>query len=142
MPPSERVRGWHCPAVVAGALVISLTACGEKSPPEPAAKPIPPAAQPEPRAALEKEEKASLPPQQPLAVPVNANTELAAKVKSALGVDGGINVHRIDVAAEAGVVTLYGTTDTADQRARAERIAAGVSGVKSVQNKLAIVAGS
>ena len=35
----------------------------------------------------EKEEKASLPPRQPVAAPVNANTELAAKVKSALGVE-------------------------------------------------------
>ena len=48
----------------------------------------------------------------------------------------------ITVTADSGVVTLYGTADTADQRAKAGMIAAGVAGVKSVNNKLAIVAGS
>lgn len=80
--------------------------------------------------------------QPPSAPPVNPDTELASRVKAALGSDGSINVHRIDVASEGGVVTLYGTAENADQRAKAAEIAAAVAGVKSVQNKLAIVAGS
>ena len=80
--------------------------------------------------------------EQPKLPPVDPDAELASRVKAALGGDGGINVHRIDVTAERGVVTLYGTAETADQRAKAGMVAAGVAGVKSVLNKLAIVAGS
>lgn len=149
MAPSERFPGCRSPILLAGALVFALAACGEKSAPEPAATAAPSAVQTAPQAMPEKEEpKMAAPkpepqPEKPLAaLTVSANAELSEKVKSALSADGSINVHRIDIAAERGVITLYGTTDTADQRAKAAQIAAGVSGVKSVQNKLAIVAGS
>lgn len=80
--------------------------------------------------------------QQPAAAPVNPDAELASRVKAALGADGSINVHRIDVTSESGVVTLYGTADNAGQRTKAGEIAAAVAGVRSVENNLAIVAGS
>lgn len=143
MAPSERFCGRLCATLLAGALVLGLAACGDKSPPESVAKPAPLTAQPVPQAMPEKEEpKMAAPQLAPAAAPVNPDEELAVRVKSELGSDGGINVHRIDVAAQSGVVTLYGTADTAEQRAKAAQIASGVPGVKSVQNKLAIVAGS
>ena len=44
----------------------------------------------------------------------------------------------ISVTTENGVVTLTGKARRADQRALAETIAAGVKGVKAVQNKLTL----
>ncbi|MDH3286325.1 MAG: BON domain-containing protein [Betaproteobacteria bacterium] len=134
MAPSERFPGWRRSTLLAGVLMLGLAACGDKPAPEPAAKPIPPVTQEEPK----KDEMKMAEPQ----TPAGADANIAAKVKDALGADGGINVHRIDVNAESGIVTLYGTADTSDQRAKAAQIAAGVAGVKSVENKLAIVAGS
>jgi len=139
MAPSERSSGWRCAGVMAGVLVLGLAACGDKPAPEPASTPIPPVTQPEPK---QPEMKMAEPQQAPAVAAANTDAELAAKVKDALGAEGSVNVHRIDINAENGAVTLYGTAETADQRAKAAQIAAGVTGVKSVKNKLAIVAGS
>jgi hyperosmotically inducible periplasmic protein len=135
MMPSERFPGRHCLILLAGVLALGLAACGDKPAPKAAAKPIPPATQAEPK----KDEIKMAAPAKPK---VDPDSDLAAKVKDALGADGGVNVHRIDVAASQGVITLYGTADDAAQREKVERISAGVAGVKSVKNKLAIVAGS
>lgn len=142
MGRSRKIRVWACWSVLAGVFVVAIAACGEKTAPESAPKAVAPAAQPAPPPAPKQEPPKTTVVQPPPAVSANPDEELVSKVKAALGGDGGVNVHRIDVTSEGGVVTLYGTADTADQRARAEQIAAGVSGVKSVQNKLAIVAGS
>lgn len=135
MAPSERFPGWRYSTLLASILVLGLTACGDKPAPKPAAKPIPPVTQGKPKVEEMK-----------MTAPANAKTEpdsdLATKVKDALGAAGGLNVHRIDVAASNGVITLYGTADDAAQREQAAQISAGVAGVKSVENKLAIVAGS
>ena len=96
--------------------------------------------QPAPQAMPENDERKMATPRP--APAANPDTELASRVKTALGSESSINVHRIDVTSESGVVTLYGTADNAHQRARAEEIAAAVAGVRSVKNKLAIVAGS
>ena len=142
MQTGKQFNGWRCCSLVASVLAFSVSACGEKTAPQPAPKTVAPAVQPAPPPAA-RQEAPRAPVMQPRpAAPANADEELVSKVKAALGGDGGINVHRIDVTAEKGVVTLYGTADTADQRARAENIAAGVIGVKAVKNKLAIVAGS
>jgi len=139
MASSKRFSGRLSRSLMAGVLVLGLAACGDKPAPEPKAKPMPLVAQPEPK---KEEMKMAEPQQAPTSVPVNPDAGLAAKVKDALGADGRVNAHRIDVDAANGVVILYGTADTADQRAKAAQIAAGVAGVKSVENKLAIVAGS
>jgi hypothetical protein len=136
MAPSERFPGWRCSILLAGVLVLGLAACGDKPAPKPAVKPLPPVTQqPEPG-------KDEMKMTAPAIVKTDPDSELATKVKDALGADGGINVHRIDVAASKGVITLYGTADNATQREKAARISAEVGGVKAVVNKLAIVAGS
>ena len=98
--------------------------------------------QPAPQPSVPKDEAKMSSAPSPSAPSVNPDAELTSRVKAALGSDGSINVHRIDVTSESGVVTLYGTAENADQRTRAAEIAAAVTGVRSVQNKLAIVAGS
>jgi hypothetical protein len=145
MAPRQRSFGRLSAGVIAGLLVLGLAACGEKSAPPPAAKPVAPATQPAspaPPPETKRDEARTAIPQQPPAPPVNPDAELASRVKAALGSDGSVNVHRIDVTSEGGVVTLYGTAENAAQRAKAGEIAAAVAGVRSVQNKLAIVAGS
>jgi len=72
----------------------------------------------------------------------DADAALAAKVKSALGAEKGLNAHAIDITARDGAVTLFGTADTPALRDKATKIAAGVEGVKSVENRMAVVKGS
>ena len=139
---SRRIRVWACWIVLASGFVLAIAACGEKTAPEGAPKAVAPAAQPAPPPAPEQEPPKTTVMQPPPSAPANPDEELVSKVKAALGGEGAINVHRIDVTSEGGVVTLYGTAENAQQRAKAEEVAAAVAGVRSVQNKLAIVAGS
>lgn len=127
------------PRISAAVLIFALAACGESSPPPPALKPIapPPVASAGTAPAAAPEAKAPEKPQPP-----DANRELAAKVKRALEDEAKIQAAGIDVTAKEGVVTLWGTTTSDAERSRAGRVAAKVEGVKSVDNKLAVVRGS
>lgn len=142
MAPRQQSCKCPCAGFIAGVLVFGLAACGEKTAPEPAPTPVAPMSQPAPQAEIKKDEAKMATAQQTPAAQVNPDAELASRVKAALGSDGSINVHRIDVTSQSGVVTLYGTADNADQRTKAGEIASAVAGVRSVENKLAIVAGS
>jgi osmotically-inducible protein OsmY len=64
------------------------------------------------------------------------------RVRRALEEAGKIDAAAIDVTATDGMVSLFGTAGTKDERARAAQVAAKVEGVKSVDNKLVIVRGS
>ena len=64
------------------------------------------------------------------------DTNLTATVKAKLVADKASNLTRVEVTTIRGVVHLTGVVDNAAQRARAEQIAAQVSGVKSVVNNL------
>ena len=123
--------------LAAVAAVLLLAACGEEAPapapepssPTPLALPTPAQAPaPEPKVA-----EASVP---------DLDGELAQRVKRAL--EGAPKVHaaEIDVTAAAGTVTLWGTAATEDARKQAAAVAGKVDGVKSVQNRLAVVKGS
>jgi osmotically-inducible protein OsmY len=69
--------------------------------------------------------------------------ELAARVKKALDEQKPkILGAGIDVTAANGAVTLWGTAASTEERRRAGRVATQVEGVKSLENKLEIVAGS
>jgi osmotically-inducible protein OsmY len=73
----------------------------------------------------------------------DANKALADKVKKALEGEGNLHAAAIDVTGAAGgVVTLWGTADSDDERIRAGRIAYRIVGVNTVINKLAVVKGS
>jgi osmotically-inducible protein OsmY len=81
------------------------------------------------------------PPAQPSAKQ-KSDAELASRVKAALNAEPKIQGFAIDVTADDGKVSLFGTVGTKSRRDKAGQIAAHVSGVKSVVNNLAIVAGS
>lgn len=117
---------------------LTLAACSEPAPPPVMkAEPVAPAPAPVAKApeAPKPEPKAEEPKPDP-------NKELAARVKRALQDDNRIQAQQIDVSAQSGVVTLWGTAATASERNRAGAAAAKVAGVKTVENKLAIVKGS
>jgi hypothetical protein len=116
--------------------VLALAACGESAPPPPLKQIAPPPVAPATPAAPPPEAKA------PEAPKPDPNKELAASVKRALEGEAKIQAAGIDVTADDGKVTLWGTTTSNDERARAGRAAARVPGVKSVDNKLAVVRGS
>lgn len=126
-------------ALCAGAL--GLAACDSPKPPEVALKPvtiaIPPAPAPAPR-------PVALASAQPPKADAGktADAELAARVKAALAAEPGLGSFTMDVTASDGVVSLFGTAPNRATRDRAAAAAAKVEGVKSVQNNLAIVAGS
>ena len=120
--------------VMAG--LLALAACDRQPPPPPAPKVVVPTLPEEPPPLVVAPPKPAEPPQ------ASVDKELAGKVKSALLAERGLNAHGIDVVAKNGVVTLYGTAETPARRDTAARVAGNVTGVKSVENKLAVVAGS
>ena len=69
------------------------------------------------------------------------DSELAAKVKSAVLAEP-LSALLFNVNVANGVVTLSGTADTHETRDKAARAASGVEGVKSVNNKIAVISGS
>lgn len=61
-----------------------------------------------------------------------ADAWITTKVKSEFGTTKGVKATDISVETSDGVVTLSGTVATAKEKARAERVAKKVKGVKSV----------
>ncbi len=118
-------------------MLLPLAGCDGGKPPEPVA-PKPVATAP-PQVA--KPATAASAPVQPSAKQIS-DAALAARVKAALEAEPQIRGFAIDVTADNGKVALFGTVHTKARRDMAERIARGVAGVKSVDNNLAIVAGS
>ena len=135
-------------AVTAGAMALSLVACDQiqslwksEGSPKPVAGTV---AQQPPKPVEEKIEVAkSDDSRKAVESPkIDEDSQLAAKVKSALGADRAVRLLAIDARSSGGVVTLYGTADTRAHREKAAKVASGVPGVKSVKNELVIVAGS
>lgn len=122
-------------------LILTLVACGDErsggsqDPTRIASMPATPAISTAPAS------PAPAPTQAPGRVST-PDAALAGKVKSALAAHHDVNAIEIDVVATQGVVTLYGTAPTHASRDRAARVASSIDGVKSVTNKLAVVAGS
>jgi len=140
-------------AALAGAFVLSLGACGEKPPAEAAAAKIESAADVAARqakqAAVEAEKKKAEEEKRTADAArkaaddkAAAETAFAAKVKAALVATPGLKHLALDVRSSDGEVTLFGTVDSKAQLRKAEKVAAGVPGVKSVKNELKIVKGS
>jgi hyperosmotically inducible protein len=118
--------------VVVSAIVFGLAACGDDPKPAAQAPAAPQASAPAPIT----EAKA------PEAPKPDPNKELARKVKQALEGEAKIQAAAIDVTANSGKVTLWGTAATAGERNRAGQIAAKVDGVTGVDNQLKVVKGS
>jgi hypothetical protein len=133
-PPAKNPVVRTSCAVASALLALTLVACERQ--PESVAKAAPPPATLEPPPLVVTPPKPAEPPH------AVADKELAGKVKSALLAERGLNAHGIDVVAKNGVITLYGTAETPMRRDVAGRVAGTVAGVKSVENKLAVVAGS
>lgn len=124
------------------AAALSLAACGEKPPAETVIAKMETAAEiaaRQAKQAAEEQKKAEEEKADPKAA---ADGALAAKVKAAILAAPGLKNLAMDVRASDGRVTLFGTTDNDAQRHQAEKVAAGVAGVKSVKNELHIVRGS
>lgn len=66
------------------------------------------------------------------------DANITAAVTAELARDQRSNLMRIDVDTNNGVVSLNGTVESAEQRARAVKIARSVSGVKRVINNLQV----
>lgn len=131
--------------ILAALAALALAGCGNEAPPAPkpvakaAPAPVAQKAEPAPQAAP------AAAPAAPRAAeaPANANPNalLAEHVKKALE-GASLQAAGIDVSAADGVVSLFGTVPSNEEKKRASTIAAKVDGVKSVQNKLAVVSGS
>jgi hypothetical protein len=119
-------------------LALALAACGDDAPPPPAPKTAPPS----PPAAPAPEAKAPAAPKPAEPARPSADQALADRVKQALRAERSLNAEAIDITAKDGVVALFGTVETRARRETAAKVAAAVAGVKSVENKLAVVAGS
>jgi hyperosmotically inducible periplasmic protein len=121
---------------------LALAACSDTPAPKPAAKPAPPpVAEAPPPAAVPAPAPTPI-TKAPEAPKPDPNKELAERVKRALEGEAKIQAAGIDVTAADGTVTLWGTAATAAERERAARAAGKIDGVKSVQNKIAVVKGS
>ena len=70
--------------------------------------------------------------------PVINDDTTSDQVRIGLASDKVVGVLPFDVAVKAGVVTLSGVADTSGQRARAEKVAHKVKGVKQVINKITV----
>jgi len=125
---------------LAALAALALVACGnEAPPPKPAVKSPPPAAA---KPAPAPEAKAPAPAPVPVAAPApDPNKELAARVRKALE-QASLQAGGVDVTASGGVVSLFGTVPTSEEKRRAATIAGKVEGVKSIENKLVVVSGS
>jgi len=66
------------------------------------------------------------------------DTTVTTSVKAKLAADKGSSVTRVQVDTNRGVVTLTGTVESSADRARAEQIVRGVSGVRGVANNLQV----
>jgi pyruvate dehydrogenase E2 component (dihydrolipoyllysine-residue acetyltransferase) len=128
----------------AGAVALVLAGCGGESPPPPKPQPAAPApqaqTQPAPAPAASPVPAPAPAPEQ--AEKPDPDKALATKVHDALRAALGSLADGIDVTASGGKVTLWGTVPEAPKRSVAVRAAAGVAGVKSVKDNMAVVAGS
>ena len=75
----------------------------------------------------------------PVGIDGRADADTKAAILDDLIADDRVHAGDIDVDVDYGKVTLRGIVEHSDQRDTAERIALGVPGVKSVENKLGVL---
>jgi len=72
----------------------------------------------------------------------SASELLAARIKALLRDAKGLEAQGVDVKVADGVVTLYGTAPTPEERQRIAALVAKLDGVRSVVNNLVVIRGS
>jgi len=121
-------------------IVVGLAACDKPGPAETAGKKIDQAADKAGQkigdAADSVGEKMST--QSAKAGVAIEDTEITAKVKAAIFAEPGLKTLQISVDTVKGVVTLTGSVNSQANRDRAKALASSVTGVKAVENRLAI----
>ena len=75
----------------------------------------------------------------PAARPDTGDAWLTTKVKIALLTAHDVSASAVHVDSENGLVTIHGKVTTAEEKAKAEKVARGVDGVKEVKNLLQVV---
>ena len=80
--------------------------------------------------------------QQLIAARADPDRALAEKVERALGIDTGSTPYGVEVTAWDGRVQLWGTVDSTAIRKRLGLAAAGVVGVKAIDNRLVVDPGA
>jgi hyperosmotically inducible periplasmic protein len=126
------------PLLLAVAASLVLVACDSDEPTKPAVvvtEPIKPPAQ----------ETAAAPPPAPapVAAPqLSPDEALAKRITRELRDSPAVAGQGVDATVDGGVVTLYGTVPSAADRSKVADFVAGIEGVRSVVNKLVVVAGS
>src|SRR2546430_15839258 len=66
------------------------------------------------------------------------DTRISAEVTTRLAAESPSNFLRLDVRRETGIVTLSGTVDSSEKRARAAQTAGAVNGVKALVNNIQV----
>ena len=120
-----------CTALVAG--------CDSGEPPKPATttQPVKPLVQ-----APEPTPPPAAPPAAATAPQLSPDERLAARVRSVLRDSRDVPGQGVDATVAGGVVTLFGTVPSPEDRARVRDLVAGIDGVHSVVNRLVVVQGS
>jgi len=127
----------HSSILLSGAVAVLVAGCGK---PDDATPPMPTTSAPSPPVVIVQ------PAPEPAVDPQTAiapdDAAITTRVREALRADAEVKDQAIEVSASDGVVQLSGFVDTGDQTARAAAVAGGVEGVRSVDNRLALKAGS
>ena len=132
---TARTRIFPSYPILGLAALLALTACGQESPKAPLGT----------TAAVKPPAESKAAPAAPAETKAQSRTDvdraLARRVKDAL-VAKDLKAHGIDITADNGVVTLFGTADSLASRKLAGDIASGIEGVTSVENRLVVASGS
>jgi len=146
MKPTEKQPNRALLTAVASALALGLAACGEKPAGDHFGKNLERGKTTMDRAEGNVERKLDQAGSEIREKAAEAgkavdDAALTAKVKSALVAEPNLKSMTINVDTMAGVVTLKGTTDSPENRQKAEQVASAVEGVRTVKNELVVISG-
>jgi osmotically-inducible protein OsmY len=125
-------------AALGAALAVSAAGCGDR-PPDPTVSQQRPGS--ESGASTVERATASAERQFEKAGKALDDATVTAKVKTALVAEPDLKALSINVDTTAGIVTLRGTTNSANAKTHAEQIASTIEGVRSVKNELVVIRG-
>ncbi len=71
--------------------------------------------------------------------PPHSDTQLVVAAKNALAIDPATDSYEIDVKADKGIVTLYGTVESQAEKQLAGQVVKGIAGIKDIKNEIMVV---